>query len=602
MKKFISVLWFSIFLAPVFSQEYETVEILSLPEVNTNIENSLVEEIPLVEAEEKITIAEENSEPVEAVKETEVVTENKTEPVATEPVVAESEIEKKDLNAIVQQLLLDDTGIVLAYRNSLSKPNDSVEIIKLIENKKSDILSVRDLIKSQTAIYNYQIDEQLEKDKSEILNAPVLLAESNGMGELSDAARIRRQSKINELEKDAAAKKKAYLDKIQSDLGSNEKKELGLLASYYKDLEGHTYSVNSLSEGFSHTIEDFNVDDGCWYINFRYRMPGIEETLNTTVKIPYQEITGKKFISIDKMNDAEFNEFQENLYIYSQLFKELPEVFFGKLDYVVYRWKLASEYRMVPVSLEVSYLPNKNKIVAKQEKNLSPRIFVMNPPKEVRTKAEISADAVNATKIIAKEAKESESEADRLYREYTNNFENARTANSKEPVIQKGRGAFIISTAKYIEGDYIDGLINAFDPEALIPDLVSMELDFPLTNFGFWGLSSGVYLPVEPGNINFQFGFNFGFNFMITNHFRPYIQAAAVVDTKYNGILKAGGGLDIILGKRILLNLGYNYKWNYDFNNLLNPDVDTSMMTEEEKKSIPFSTGHKISIGVGIAW
>lgn len=494
-------------------------------------------------------------------------------------------------------------GYVEANKLSLTRTNDAEDLIEKIEAKKAEIIEIRKKIAEVAEVYYREIDAETEEKTQEILDAPVDIVESDGNGNLSDAAMQRRKNKCAEIEAEADEQKQAFLNELNNTMGSDEKEAVQTLCSYYRALEMNKFLDSSYSENTEVAIGEFNTNEGCWPVTYSIPMFGLDKIFRTTVKISYTDVTGEKFIPLSKMTDEEFMAFHDSLEFYTAVLKEIPEVLYGKLTFQIYRWKQASEYRLMPEKFEVSLLGAKrNKIVAKVNANLTPRVFVMAPAKEIRTESEIAADIVKANKIIAQEAKAKESEADKLYKEYTDSYESSKKNSSKNPLIQKGRGAFVISASKHFTAGEVNSLSSDFDSKSLIPDLVSIDLDFPVGKFAFLGLNGGLFVPFNNGNFKFEAGLNAGFNFHVTNFLDPYLQASMVADSEYNGILKVGAGIDFIIGKMFLINLNYNFRWAYDFNNQLNPAVDKASLSASERNSIPCTSAHKISVGLGITW
>lgn len=537
--------------------------------------------------------------PVEAPVSSEAVVEAETEETEEVSVTEEAEVVPEEPQLSDYELkVLEYRAAVEANAETMLKENESEKIIAQIEAKKEEILDIRAKINNLASIYNQEVDAKTEEQVDEIMNAPVTITESDGNGSLSDAAANRRKAKCDEIIAAAEEDKLIFLSELRSTVGADEKKALSDLSTLYRSLESGKYTNSSFADNFKVSIGEFNANTGTWPLTFTAKMYGFDELFKITVHVSYAEISGNKFIPLDKLTDEEFLAFHDSLEFYSAAIREVPQIFCGKVTFQVYRWKQASEYRMVPEKFELSLLGKKNKALAKISDGLSARIFIMHPATEVRSESEIAVDGVKANKIISQEARSKESEADKLVKEYSSNYEYSKKAAYREPTIQKGRGAFMLSTALYFDNSDFSN----FEAKMLIPELVGIDINFPYGKFAFWGINTGVYLPITYGNLNSELGVNLGFNFKITNYIRPYVQGSANIDSLFNGILKLGGGCDFMLGKWLMLNLNYAYRWAYSFNNQLNPKVDRTSLTKEELDAIPCTSAHKFSIGFGVGW
>lgn len=542
----------------------------------------------------------ENILPVEVaeVPETEEVEpELETEELVSEVTESEATVEEPEISEY-ELKVLEYRAAVQANSASMLKENESEKIIAQIEAKKEEILDIRANINNLASIYNQEVDEKTEAAVSEIMEAPVAIEENDGNGGLSDSAANRRRAKCDEIVAAAEEDKLIFLNELRATVGANEKKALSDLSTLYRSLESVKYTNSSFADNFKIAIGEFNANSGTWPVTFTAKMYGFDDLFKVTVHVSYAEISGNKFIPLDKLTDEEFLAFHDSLEFYSAAIREVPQIFCGKVTFQVYRWKQASEYRIVPERFELTLLGKKNKSLTKISDGLIPRIFVMRPATEVRSESEIAVDAVKANKIISQEAKAKETEADKLVKEYSSSYEYSKKSVNREPTIQKGRGAFMLTTGLYFANEDFAN----FDTKMLVPELVGFDINFPYGKFAFWGINTGLYLPISEGNLNSELGLNLGFNFKITNYIRPYVQASGNIDSLYNGILKLGGGCDFMLGKLLMLNFNYAYRWAYSFNNQLNPAVDRTTLTKEELDSIPCTSSHKMSIGFGIGW
>ncbi|MBR5645305.1 MAG: hypothetical protein IKX23_01535 [Treponema sp.] len=463
--------------------------------------------------------------------------------------------------------------------------------LKEVEDCKKRLYKILSAYNSLVEAFNKDVDNQTEAECKAIYAEEYTSVELEADGKPSDDAIKRREERCNIIRDEARAKKEAYAEEQRALIAEDEKKERTYLAASYKVLESGKYVVTSYTDNVKLSIGKFDGGKGAWLVGISSNLCG-KEVVNFETYLDYADVTGEKFIPADKMSISQMNAFNKEVERYDTLFKLCPDIFCVRINYDVLRWKQNSEYRYVPSRIEIINIARKNKIIRRFVKgDVKPRLFVIEDGAEIRTKEEIEEDVLKFNKQLAKEARENQTEADKLYQQYSESYQNEKNNSNKLPVIQKGRGAFVISVSPFVSGDEMSGSAD------FGIDVLNLELCIPAGKYFFWGFDAGVYFPLGHGIFDMQFGILGGVNCQITHLFRPYIKLNLDFDTKLNGIIQTGAGLDFTIANVFLVNLGYSYNWAFDHNNKLNDETP-----EDQKDIFPVSQYHKFSIGLGIFW
>lgn len=463
--------------------------------------------------------------------------------------------------------------------------------IKEIEDCKKRLYTILSAYNSLVEAFNRDVDNQTEASCKAIYAEEYTAVELEADGNPSEDAIKRREERCNIIRDEARAKKEAYAEEQRALIAEDEKKERTYLAASYKVLESGKYVVTSYTDYAKLSIGKFDGGKGAWLVEISSNLCG-KEVVNFETYLDYADVTGEKFIPADKMSISQMNAFNKEVERYDNLFKLCPDMFCVRINYDVLRWKQNSEYRFVPSRIEVINIARRNKVIRRFVKgDVKPRLFIIEDGAEIRTKEEIEEDVLKFNKQLAKEARENQSEADKLYQQYSESYQNEKNNSNKLPVIQKGRGAFVISVSPFITGEEMSGSAD------FGIDVLNLELCIPAGKYFFWGFDAGVYFPLGHGIFDMQFGLLGGVNCQITHFFRPYLKLNLDFDTKLNGIIQTGAGIDITIANVFLVNLGYSYNWAFDHNNKLNDSTP-----EEDKNVFPLSQYHKFSIGLGIFW
>ncbi len=82
---------------------------------------------------------------------------------------------------------------------------------------------------------------------------------------------------------------------------------------------------------------------------------------------------------------------------------------------------------------------------------------------------------------------------------------------------------------------------------------------------------------------------------------RLYGEGGAMFYSNQDGLLKAGGGLDVKLGA-ILLTFGYTYNWNYDLSSIISTYQTTGSIEGITAEDIPLHQYHSFFAGIGFTW
>ncbi len=575
MKKIIfSIFVISFFTGLSFSQEAEQKKYLfTVDENNSEVttegtENTASETEPVLEVTENI----ENSEEAATVFE------------------GDSETADDEFTANV-------INMVEVSKPSLTVSNIAEANIKEVEDSKKRLYEILSTYEKLIEDFNKKVDEETELECKSIYAEEYTSVELEADNNPSQDAIKRREERCNIVRDDARIKKEKYAAEQKALIEADEKKERNYLAASYKVMESGKYSISSYADNLNLSIGNFDGGKGAWIVTLTYNLCG-KEVMNFETYLDFEDVTGQKFISADKMSTSQLKAFSAVVDSYDKLFKKCPEVFCARINYDIYRWKQNSEYRFVPTRCEVLNIARKNKVILRLGKiDIKPRVFIIDDGVEIRTKQEIDDDVLKFNKQLAKEAKENQTEADKLYQSYTENYQNDKSKSDKDPVIQKGRGAFVVSLSSMNLNEEMSDFGNN-----IAIDVLDLELCIPKWKYFFWGFDTGLYFPVGHGVFDVKFGLLCGLNCQITHFFRPYTKVNVDFDTRYQASIKAGAGLDFIIADTILINIGYSYNWDFDHNYKLNQDFDLTPIPEDQRDTVPLSMNQKFSIGVGLAW
>lgn len=449
------------------------------------------------------------------------------------------------------------------------------------EEIKGKIWDLREDVRIRSEAFNAEKDAETARLVDEITNAPYVEGETDSSGEPTRTALQRRSNRCDETRALAETAKSENLKTLLAEIAPAEKQLFSELSAAYRTLEAGRYVTNSFTDDVIFRVKSFNGEHGYWKVSITSGLFEHIGIMEMDFELTYEEVTGKKFIKPAQMTEIEFAEFSNNVTFYDSLFRTNANAIYARVYFTMYHWREANEYRFTPSKLEIVKAGENPKVIHK-EARVPAKAFIYYgaPVHEVRSEENIKKDAQRAAKIVEREQKK----AGTFNPAYSYDGTNTSTL-----VQQKGRGAFVIAPATVLPTDG-SGKVGL--------DELNAELCFGLGKFGFIGADFGIQVPFIKEQI-MEFGLVGGANYKFGKYVRPYIKGTANVSTTYNAILRAGAGCDITVGI-FLFNIGYDYGWNFDYNNHLNPNVDKSVLLEDD--SVPCSTNHKITIGIGVAF
>lgn len=477
---------------------------------------------------------------------------------------------KEELNAVMEAKLSEISAKIGPEENMLA-----------CEEIKGKIWDLREDVRVRSEAFNSEKDAETARLVDEITNAPYVEGETDSSGEPTRTALQRRSNRCDETRSLAETAKAENLKTLLAEIAPAEKQLFTELSAAYRTLEAGHYVTNSFTDDVIFRVKSFNGEHGYWKVSITSGLFEHIGIMEMDFDLTYEEVTGKKFVKPALMTEVEFAEFSDNVTFYDSLFRTNANAIYARVYFTMYHWREANEYRFTPSKLEIVKVGENPKVIHK-EARVPAKAFIYYgaPVHEVRSEENIKKDAQRAAKIVEREQKK----AGTFNPAYS--YDGSNTSSLVE---QKGRGAFVLAPATVLPADG-SGKIGL--------DELNAELCFGLGKFGFIGADFGIQVPFIKQQI-MEFGLVGGASYKFGKFVRPYIKGTANVSTTYNAILRAGAGCDITLGI-FMINLGYDYGWNFDYNSHLNPKADKSVLLEDD--SVPCSTNHKITIGIGLAF
>lgn len=344
------------------------------------------------------------------------------------------------------------------------------------------------------------------------------------------------------------------------------------LYNLYDELEAATYLERSSGQHLSLFIGTYSVADQAWRLHLRTNFFDREDLLDLEFLLPYSDVLGKRFVTTDKMSEAQLADYEEKVTLYDELIHTRENVLQAELYFKIFRWTGASEYYFVPLSCSIINSQLKNKVVYQvDEKLLDARKIQLLPKTEVRNEKEILSDKQRAQKLLARnfvmeEKTEGSAESETEKKE----SENESSAKKDE-----GRHGVIVQViAEKADWDYSDfNKIRQMQPN------LQGSICFGITPWLFAGTGVGYRLY---SNVYYIDAF-LGFNYMLGKHVDSIVQVGLKARTDNTLTLHTGGGFEFKFGP-LLLSLGYEYNWHFK--------LDGSGTTET----------NSFNIGTGLSW
>lgn len=451
------------------------------------------------------------------------------------------------------------------------------DVIAAAENIKAKIWELRENVRQRSEAYNSERDAQAADVIDKINNAPFGESETDSSGEPTRTALQRRTNLCNAELAAAAADEETYLNQLKAEIAPAEKEYFTQLRAAYTEVDTGKYQTTSFTQDVILRVGNFNGDKGYWKANISSGIFGYTGLLDMDFEITYEELFGKKFVTADLMTEEEFAEFKNNVALYDHLFRINSNAVYAKVYYEIKHWKETSEYRFMPSRLEILRVGETPKVIHKESRiqaknfiNYSCEVY------EVRSESDIQKDIKRAAKIVEREQKKAGT---------YNPAYSYSGGSTSDMVPQKGRGAVCIT------------------PSTILPtvglDMLNAEVTFGIGKFAFIGADFGIEVPFINEQI-MEYGIVGGANYQFGRFVRPYAKVTANITNTYYGKLKIGGGIDFTFGV-FMLNVSYDYGWNFDFNNHFNPNIDKSILTEADF-DVKHNNDSKISVGFGIAF
>jgi len=470
-----------------------------------------------------------------------------------------------------------------AWKYSHSKKNSPSENIDSIEQVKQNLDLLRKDTDKKISEYKRDVDLDTKEKINEIRTKEYGISETDADGIPTKAAKERREKKCQALEKEAEGKKVAREKELKSAISKTDSKLLIQLRSMYSSLESSVYETDSFTDEITVRVRDFNGETGSWPLVITSSLFGYTTLFNYEIPLSYTEVTGKRYIPINKMTERQFKVYSDNVNFYDSLFRSSTDVFSVKVSYKVNRWANASEYRFIPTKCEVIRLDKKSKVIHTEKADrFSPKTFIIYPQTEVRTASEISHDKEKAVAILDKEYEKKMKKENPNYSSSSSKSTQRKSSGSSS-VEQKGRNAFIVTT----------GLSSAADSSKDHRFVLGSELDIGFGKYSFMGMNCSFPQPGANGFSCWEVGFDSGFSVRIGEYARPFVRTDFGVSSGFNLVGKAGIGCDVIALKCLDVTLGYDYAYRFDLGSLIGV---------RSESGFPEGPSHLFYIGAGFGW
>ncbi|MGN0729281.1 hypothetical protein [Treponema sp.] len=343
------------------------------------------------------------------------------------------------------------------------------------------------------------------------------------------------QDRISVIEEFKTGISNASADGFFSD---EENQTLNLL---YQILEGEEYTATSLDGEISLHIGEYSLLETKWPAELEGSFFDGKITYERSIDILYSDAMEKKYIPESEMTEYQRRNYEYYINDYESRLRAGEKFFYAELTFKVSHWQGPAEYRFEPVALKIYKNSKRPRPIITLDETDSKEIFQVSERREFRTAKQLAENSAQIKKILKNESKSASQEKEK------------KRANSEK---QKGRRAFYISAETAADN------LNFSFSELTSYTIENMygTLSLGLGKFIFAGVSAGISLPSigdeEPAI--YSFGGSLGANFNIKGFLRPYAHVAAHAQTDDSVILKAGTGIDLILGK-FMMNLEYNY-------------------------------------------
>lgn len=506
---------------------------------------------------------------------------------------AQQELEASKLrtfeeNAEIERRKREFESMAASQKLVVGKSVNPEEKIEAIEELKGKVRVLRDEVEEKINDYAKDVDVDCYDKIEAVRNAPYSITETDSEGRPFKAALERREKKAEEIRKEALSKKADRAKELHDSIKKTDSQAIANLKKMYSSLESQTYTSNSFTEELTVRVMDFDGETATWPLVITSTFFGYTNLFEYVIPLSYQEVTGKRYIPIDKMSDKQFKDYSENVELYDSLFRSSTDIFYITLSYKIMTWDGPSVYRFIPVKCDVVRMDKKRAKVIHSENEdlLMPKEFIIYPQVEVRTYDEITKAYEKVAKIKVREREEALKKT-QAAGNTTSSKPKKEKKERKEKTVQRGRGGLFVN----VENNFMmpEGIQNT----SQYYDQFSAELDFSTGKFSFFGLNCSIYTPEIESFAYWDLGMDFGFNCKIGKHFRPFIKLSGSADNGFNLIGKAGGGLDILFFKIFGLTIGYDYALSYNYGELLGlPSI----------YSCPSDKYQKVYLGFGITW
>lgn len=458
----------------------------------------------------------------------------------------------------VQKSFCADTST--PFEDLLKAQEEQLQLDDLQRLEEEDVLRAK-----RSAAENALIDEAVETfyAAAENLEYSALLDDTLALGRIQQIEEI----------------KKSILDLRELDDDTAEVEEIlkATLAEAYENLENTSYITTSLEGPLVLRGSSFNARRNAWTLSVTSSLLGYTNLFTQDLRVSYQELTGNLFGPNTNTTKEQQHIIKNDVLIYDSFFRQAIPLLYIRVTYTIQRWKRASEYRFVPQRCELFRSDTNRLIKVFQATELQSELFVQYPQREIRSKEERIAEQEAADAILEKERED---------------FRAARTANtnktdSEEKSTQSGRGTLYLTT----DTVFTNADIRNFDIKNVDLNSVCINATFGIKKYGFFGVQAG-YDYNGGKSSSYGFGIKGGANYRLGDFFRPFAETGLLVHTNKTVVAELGAGLDIIIGKFLLV-LSYDAQGIISVTNLL----DGNSLTTDD-----ISQAHLFSVGIGLTW
>ena len=206
--------------------------------------------------------------------------------------------------------------------------------INIIESKKKALLEIRESVEARCQELYNQLQNDREYTAGQIRSKPYSTVEYGSDGEISEAARARREKQIEKSYQDLTNKFFSDCDAVKS---SAQPQDSALLAEIRADQKALAVNrtVSSMGDELKVSFGAYNGSQNFWTAYLSLYSEGVL-LYEANFIVRYEAISGKQAPDIEtELNDAVIAEYSNNVDMYSSLLTRGDPIVYFEIDYAV---------------------------------------------------------------------------------------------------------------------------------------------------------------------------------------------------------------------------------------------------------------------------